>query len=43
MKTYVSLQKGDTVLHQACWSGQSDVVSMVLTTGIPLNVKNDVS
>ena len=43
MKTYVLLQKGDTVLHQACWRGCSDVAAIVLTTGMPVDVKNNVS
>ena len=38
-----SLQAGDTVLHAACYHGNVDMMSALLSSGIPVDIRNRVS
>ena len=38
-----SLQWGDTVLHEACRGGHTDMTSVLLSSGIPVDIRNYVS
>ena len=38
-----SLQFGNTVLHEACCHGNVDMVSALLSSGIPVDIRNNVS
>ena len=38
-----SLQLGNTVLHEACYHGNVDMMSALLSSGIPVDIRNNVS
>ena len=38
-----SLQAGDTVLHEACYHDNADMMSALLSSGIPVDIRNNVS
>ena len=38
-----SLQWGDTVLHAACRHGHTELVTVILSSGIPVDIRNNVS
>ena len=37
------LQFGDTMLHEACYCGQTTAVTVILTSKISVDIRNDVS
>ena len=38
-----SLQYGDTVLHEACLGGHTEVIKTIISSGIPVDIRSDVS
>ena len=38
-----SIQWGDTVLHEACYGGHTELVKIMLSSGIPVDIRNNVS
>ena len=38
-----SLQLGNTVLHEACLRGHTELVTVILSSGMPVDIRNVVS
>ena len=38
-----SLQYGDSILHEACSGGHTELATIILSSGMPVDVRNDVS